>query len=110
MEDWSDFVIENIGKRAEIIFTKKDNAFLEGRNKITVEEMKEELWTAKCLFFTHRQIISYQGKEEERFKCYFVYSNTKGRCYVLRFNHQVKVITVFPLGRRTLVKYKRRFK
>jgi len=110
MEGWHGFVIENIRRRTEIIFTKKDNAFLERRNKITIEEMKEELQTAEHLVFAHKQIITYQGKNEERFRCYFVYSNTKGRCYILRFNHQVKVITVFPLGRKTLVKYKRRFK
>lgn len=110
MLDWSGFVIENIRKRTEIIFTKKDNAFLERRNKIGIEEMKQELQSLKHLVFAHRQTITYLGKDEERFRCYFIYSNTKGRCYILRFNHQVKVITVFPLGRKTLVKYKRRFK
>lgn len=110
IKDWSDFVRESIGKRSEIIFTKKEINFLERRNKCTLQEMKEELCSLQHLTFAHKQTSTYQGKTEERFRCYFVYSGTRGRCYVLRFNHQIKAITVFPLGRRTLRKYKKRFK
>ena len=110
IKDWSDFVRENIRKCSEIIFTKKEINFLERRNKCTLQEMKEELRSLEHLAFAYKQISTYQGKNEERFRCYVVYSGTRGRCYVLRFNHQIKVITVFPLGRRTLRKYKKRFK
>ena len=110
MEDWSDFVRESIVARNDIVFTKKENIFLESRNKASIKEMEQELRDPVYLVFAYKQVIHYQGRNEERFRCYFVYSNTKGRCYILRFNHQVKVITVFPLGRKTLVKYKKRFK
>lgn len=80
------------------------------RNNSTVEEMKEELLNPKNLVFTERQEVEFKKEKEERFRCYFVYSRNRGRCYVLRFNHQIKVITVFPLGRTTLKRYRRRFK
>jgi len=95
----------------EVIFTKvRLIDWLCIRNNSTLGEMKEEIINLKYLVFTEKQEIKYNGEIEERFKCYFVYSGNRGRCYVLKFNHQIKVITVFPLGRTTLRRYGRRFK
>jgi hypothetical protein len=35
-----------------------------------------------------------------------VYSGSKGRVYIIKFKDKIRVITVYPLGRRTLIKYK----
>lgn len=112
-KDWSDIVKEKVKNylKDQIIFTKYHLVdWLCIRNKFTVEEMKEEVLNSKYLVFTERQEVEYEGVKEVRFRCYFVYSRNRGRCYILRFNHQIKIITVFPLGRTTLKRYRRRFK
>ena len=97
---------------SDIIFTKKKAMllWLAERNSSTLEELKVELKNLQYLVLMERQTAEFEGKTEERFRCYFVYSRTKGRCFVIKFNHQLKIVTVFPLGRTTLRKYKRKFK
>jgi hypothetical protein len=98
-------------KKDQIIFTKSRIInWLCKINNMIVEEMKEEVLNPANLTFTEEQQIEYEGKKEERFRCYFVYSNNRGRCYILKFDKQIKVITVFPLGRTTLKRYRKRFK
>jgi len=110
-KDWSSFVADKLTKLPEIVFTKKELLiWLAKRNNTSLELLKLELKNSKSLVFVEKQEIEYQGKIEERFRCYFVYSNNRGRCYVLKFNHKIKIITVFPLGRTTLRRYKRKFK
>jgi hypothetical protein len=112
-KDYSLFIKQKIKQHKEdsIYFTKSQLiTWLCARNKSMVNKMKRELLDSKQLVFTEKQEVIYEGKKEERYKCYFVYSNTRGRCYVIRFNDVIKVITVFPLGRTTLKKYRRRFK
>ena len=94
-----------------IVFTKsKQLDWLEERNDFSIEEMKYEILTSKGLVFVEKQEIEFQGITEERFKCYFVYSLSKGRCYVIKFNSIIKVVTVFPIGRATLKKYRKKLK
>ena len=112
-KDWSEFVRKKIKKYVmnDILFTKLNLLdWLEERNKCTVKEMKSELHQLENLVFVEKQEVLYEGINEERYRCYFVYSRSRGRCYILRFNAPIKVITVFPLGRVTLRKYKKRFK
>tara|TARA_Y100000310_G_scaffold238101_1_gene241450 strand:+ start:12 stop:359 length:348 start_codon:yes stop_codon:yes gene_type:complete len=111
--DKSDVVKEKVKKYSEgqIAFTKSRILdWLCKRNKTTVEKMKEEVLNLKDLTFTERQLVEFEGEKEERFRCYFVYSNNRGRCYVLKFDKQIKIITVFPLGRTTLKRYRKSFK
>jgi hypothetical protein len=84
--------------------------WLEERNNKTVEDMKSELLNPEKLMFAQEQSVCFKNNPEKRFRCYFVYSKSKGRCYILRFNKEVKVITAFPLGRKTLKRYKKTFK
>ena len=112
-KDWSDVIKDKINRfsKDEIIFTKSRLIdWLCRRNKSTLDEMKAEVLNYKDLVFTEKQEVEFEGKKEVRFRCYFVYSRNRGRCYVLKFNHELKVITVFPLGRTTLKRYRRRFK
>lgn len=80
------------------------------RNNSTIDEMKNEILVLNKLTFTEKQDVEFEGQKEERFRCYFVYSGNRGRCYLLNFNDNIKVITVFPLGRTTLKRYRKRFK
>jgi len=112
-KDWSDVVKEKVKKysKDQIIFTKSRLIdWLCRRNNSTVEEMINEVINSKDLVFSEKQEAEYDREIEIRFRCYFVYSRNRGRCYILRFNHQIKVVTVFPLGRTTLKRYRRRFK
>ena len=111
--DKSNLVKEKVKKysKDQIIFTKFHIInWLCKRNNSTIDNMKEEVLNLKHLTFTEKQQVEFEGKKENRFRCYFLYSNNKGRCYVLKFDEQIKVITVFPLGRTTLKKYRKKFK
>ncbi len=111
--DKSDVVKEKVKKysKDQIFFTKSRILdWLCKRNNTTVDKMKEEVLNPKDLTFTEKQQIEHGGEKEERFRCYFVYSNNRGRRYVLKFDKQIKIITVFPLGRTTLKRYRKRFK
>lgn len=112
-KDWSDFIRTKVKgyDTSEIIFTKKKQLdWLANRNKCSLDEMKKEIFDPKDLVFTEKQVVDFEGHKEERYKCYFVYSSTRGRLYVLSFNGIIKAITVVPLGRATLRRYKKRFK
>ena len=113
MRDWSAFIRKKVNELGieDISFTKnKLLDWLARRNRYSIQEMKEELLNLKNLVYVEKQVIVYKGNDEERFKCYFVCSGSKGRCYIIKFNHKMGVITVFPLGRTTLKRYKKRFK
>ena len=112
-KDWLVFVKEKIKNYSEesITFTKiKLIEWLCKRNNSTVEEMKNEIINLKSITHVEKQEVEHEGQAQERFRCYFVYSRNKGRCYVLKFNHEVKIVTAFPLGRTTLKRYRKRFK
>ena len=111
VKDHSEYIRKKVKRYSSVEFTKINLlSWLEKRNKCTLAEMKGEVLSAQKLVFTEKQKISFEGKKEERYKCYFVYSGSKGRCYILRFNKTLKIITVFPIGRITLRRYKKRFK
>ncbi len=112
-KDWSDVVKEKVKKysKEQIIFTKSRIIdWLCKRNNSTIEDLKREVLDSTDLTFTERQEVEYEGETEERFRCYYVYSKTRGRCYVLKLDYKIEIITVFPLGRTTLKRYRKRFK
>ncbi|MBN1377392.1 hypothetical protein JW949_03640 [Candidatus Woesearchaeota archaeon] len=114
MVDWSDYVKNKIKEYnlCDVSFTKKGRllSWLAKRNKCTLEDMKKEIYNLKDMVFAEKQERTHNRKKEKRFRCYFVYSSSKGRCYVIKFNEKIKIITAFPLGRTTLRRYKKRFK
>lgn len=112
-KDWSEFIRTKVKEYdlSKVIFTKQKLLdWLANRNNCSIEDMKKEILDLKKLVFVDKQIVDFEGQKEERYRCYFIYSNTKGRFYILRFNGFIKVITAVPLGRRTIRKYKKRFK
>ena len=85
----------------------KSERYLNHRTGITLENMKTELRNLNNLVFTDRKDIN----GEIRYTLYFVYNKRSGRAYAITFRDKIRVITAFPLGRRTLNKYyKQRFK
>ena len=113
VKDWSDFVRKKVGNYNydDIIFTKvKLMGWLEQRNKSTTEKMREEVYTSRDLEFVEKQEIEFKGKMEERYRCYHLFSGSKGRCIILTFNSKIKIVTAFPLGRKTLNQYRKKFK
>lgn len=93
-----------------LIFTKKNPELLFRRINSSEKEVKEDLLNPVKLVFTQKQEVEFNGTKETRYACYYIYSNSRGRCYIVGFNHEIKVITAFPLGRKTINKYRKRFK
>jgi len=82
----------------------KSQQYLSHRIGLSIEEIESELKNCKNLVFTYKR----ETNGEIRYTLYFIYSKHSGRVYVLTFRDKIRVITAFPLGRRTLKKYFRR--
>jgi len=104
-EDCSDEVKNLIKKyRKEDLRFAKPLDYLVWRNNAIKEEMEEELFSLKDLEFAYKQ---FRGGET-RYALYFIYSRKRGRVYIVHFDEKMTTVTVYPLGRKTLSKYKRR--
>ena len=86
-------------------YAKPLNFLLERMND-TKENIEKELISLKNIKFCEKQ----ERKGEIRYNLYYVYSNRKGRVYVITFEDKIVIITIFPIGKTTLKKYKKRFK
>ncbi len=89
-----------------IVFGKLENYILE-RINATKEEVISELSSLDNLEFVQKQ----ERKGETRYVLFVVYSKKRGRVYILNFrDDNIRIVTAYPLGRKTLSKYsKRRF-
>lgn len=110
-KNWYIFVKNRIDKYpiSEIKFTKEgDNLeWLAERNNCSLDDLKQELKTTEHLVLAEKQEVDYKGGPETRFKCYYIYSNSRGRCFLVIIGEKIKIITAFPLGRITLNKYRK---
>ena|SRR3989344_1999981 len=79
--------------------------FLLERINDTKENIEKELIDFKDLKFYEKQ----ERKGEIRYTLYYVYSNRKGRVYVIAFENKIVIVTIFPIGKKTLKKYKKKF-
>lgn len=106
MEDYSKEVKWLIEKyKDKVIVFGKDINFIIKRVKLTKKSIEKEIFSCKYLYLTEKQVKD----NEIRYVLYFVYSHRKGRQYVLTFrDNNIKVITAFPLGRKTIKKYKKK--
>ncbi|OIO42845.1 hypothetical protein COU56_00215 [Candidatus Pacearchaeota archaeon CG10_big_fil_rev_8_21_14_0_10_31_9] len=106
MKDSSKEVKELINhyKEKGIVFGKEIN-FIIKRIELSKENIEKEIFTCKNLYFTDKQ-----AKDNEvRYVLYFIYTHKRGRQYVLTFrDNNIRIITAFPLGRRTIKKYKKK--
>lgn len=91
--------------KEDIIFGKRENYILE-RINATKEEIIKELLSPENLKFVEKQ----ERDNETRYALFFVYSKRSGRVYVITFRDKLRVITAYPLGKKTLFRYnKKRF-
>jgi len=103
MEDFSEEVKRLIKEHKQNGFEYgKPIDFLMARNKITKEEIENELINCDEIAFAKKQ----ERDDETRYLLYFVYSKRKGRAYVIKFKDKIRIITIYPLGRKTLKRYK----
>ena len=105
-EDYSKEVKELIKKYKDkgIIFGKDIDFFIK-RIKISKKDIEEEITNCQNLYFTERQI----KHNEIRYALLFRHTKRKGREYVITFRDKnIRIITIFPLGRRTLKRYKKK--
>jgi len=79
--------------------------FLLERISDTKENIEKELLDFKDLKFCEKQ----ERKGETRYTMYYVYSNRKGRVYALAFEDKIVIVTIFPIGKKTLKKCKKKF-
>ena len=108
MKDYSDELKDLIDKYKEKGFEYgKPIEYLEFRNGCSIKELEKELLEFNDLTFVERQIII----NEKRYKVYYVFSNKKGRVYVIAFREKIRIITIYPLGQSTIKRYnKAKFK
>ena len=114
MKDWSSFVLKKIRKCPldNIAFTKQHEnlEFLEERNNSTLVDLTKELKATKFLVFAEKQKVQHKNLMETRFRCYYIYTKSKGRCFLIVVGETIKIVTAFPLGRTTLNQYRKRKK
>ncbi len=106
VKDYSEEVKKLIKKykKEDIVFGKEID-FLLKRIGISREEIEKEILDCKNLSLTEKQV-----KEGEiRYALFFIYSKRKGRQYIITFREkELRVITIFPLGRKTIKRYKKK--
>jgi hypothetical protein len=104
-KDYSKFVEEEIKKRLNNGFEYgKTREVLEFNGRKRIDEMEKELSSCRNLVYTNKKIES----GEVRYTLYFVYSKRNGTAYAITFREKTRVITVFHLGKKTLLKYHRK--
>lgn len=97
-------LIEGLEEK-EIIFGKNERYVLD-RIGATKSEVRDDLFSWKDLEFVEKQ----RRGEETRYVLFFVYSKKRGRVYAVTFRKSLRIITAYPIGRKTLAKYgKRKF-
>lgn len=90
-------------KKEDVIFGKVEKYILERINS-SREEVVAEILSCKNLDFVEAQ----NRGDETRYVLFFIYSKKIGRVYVIKFNSKLRIITAYPLGRKTLLKYKKK--
>ena len=97
-----DKLLKNYSKD-DVVFGKIEKYILD-RINASKEEILNELFSGENLEFVEKQ----EKDNETRHVLFFVYSKRRGRVYVVRFGRELRIITAYPLGRRTLSKYKKK--
>lgn len=73
--------------------------------RLTYDEIKRILSSLKNPEFTHRE----KRDNEYRYTIYTKDSKYSGKTFVITFrNKNIRVITAFPMGRKTYIKYNRK--
>jgi len=105
-KDYSKEVKEIIKKykKEDILFGKPEDLLI-SRIKSNRQEVENEILSCSNLSLTEKQ----EKGGETRYRLYFIYSRKKGREYVITFrDNNLRIITIFPLGRKTIKKYRKK--
>ncbi|MEK6932955.1 MAG: hypothetical protein AABW56_04150 [Nanoarchaeota archaeon] len=78
--------------------------FLLKRIKRTKEDVEHDIFSLNNLEHIEKQ----EKSGETRFVLFFVHTKRKGIEYVLTFKDKIVIITAFPLGKRTLIRYRKK--
>jgi len=97
-----EILLKNYSKD-DIVFGKIEKYIL-NRINASKEEVINELFSGENLKFVEKQ----EKNNETRYALFFVYSKRKGRVYVINFGKELRIITAYPIGRKTLSKYKKK--
>ena len=90
--------------KKEDIEYHKPIKYLCQRNSLTQDEIEESIMSCKEISFTELQEKSY----ETRYALFFVYNKRRGNCFVLTFDEKITVVTIYPIGRKTILRYKKK--
>ncbi len=102
-KDYSKYIKKEIKKyHSKGIEFGKPKKLLAFQGNIKEDELEKELLNLDYLTFTEKQIKD----KEIRYCLYFVHSNRRGKAFVITFREKIRLITIFHLGRKTLIKYK----
>ncbi len=106
--NYKDSVVEKLKNYTEtqIIITEHAKFQACFRN-IDLEEVKRNIQNPEKLYFAGKQEALH--KNEERYDCYFGYSNTRCQRYVLVFNKNCVVCTVIKINRRWQKRVEKRY-
>jgi len=105
-KDYSEELKELIDKYKNKGFRyAKPIALLLERINDTKENVEKELINLNNLKFCNKQ----ERKGETRYTLYYLYSHRKGRVYAITFEDKIVIVTIFPIGKKTLKKYKKKF-
>ena len=91
-------------KKENIEFGKSLDILL-SRIKESKANVEEEILNCNNLYFVEKQVRD----REVRYSLFFIYNSKKGREYIITFRlDKIRIITIFPLGRKTLRKYRKK--
>jgi len=90
-------------KKGNIVFGKNEDYIL-NRINTTKEEVFIDLLLNEFLEFVEKQ----KKKNEIRYALFFIYSKRKGRVYIVKLGNNLRIITAYPIGRKTLIKYRKK--
>ncbi len=97
--NYKDHVIERLKKYKETDIVITDHARIQALIRgISEQEVKDNILNPKRLVFAGRQ--EAERENEEKFDCYFIYSNTQAHRYVVVFDKRLIVCTVIKINRR----------
>ena len=84
-------------KKEDIIITNhaQEQAIF---RSIDLDEVKENIINPKRLYFARKQEL--EKESEEKYDCYFAYSNTQCHRYILVINGKCIICTVIKINRR----------
>ena len=101
--------IYNYGNTTDNIKISNDKYIFEKVENCDIKINNMKLNLIDTIGLNNLEHIEKQEKSgETRFVLFFVHTKRKGIEYVLTFKDKIVIITAFPLGKRTLIRYRKK--